>query len=176
MRSEIRMMLALASPGSGCADQPSGSRASGGLAAHVRRARPKATPVGEMLDYPHKYPPRDPADWSDLMVHEISRTESQDPNSLSLLGFSQPFMVVRCLPFGSPDVPEKIVARAHFPPGSRGSRPVRQRLRGCGRRQDMRRAESRSDEEGFGRARTARIGPDRGHVVSRISDSRPQVL
>jgi hypothetical protein len=58
MRSEIRMMLALESLAA--------------KFAHVRRARPKAARVGGRRDYPHKIPPCDPADWSDLVVREIT--------------------------------------------------------------------------------------------------------
>jgi hypothetical protein len=176
MRSDVRMMLALASPAAGFADQPSGSRAFGGRGVHVRRARPKAAPVGEMLDYPHKYPPRDPADWSDLMVREITRTESQEVNSLSLLGFSQPFMAAHCLPSGSRDVPKKSLRKRIFPPGSRDWSTPADNLQTPGRCQDMRRAASRRDERSSGELERPVFRQAGSDVVTRIGDSRARFL
>jgi hypothetical protein len=85
-------------------------------AAHGQRLRRSA----EGTTIPTNIPPCGPADWSDLKVREITRAESQDGNCLSLLVFSQPFMAVHCLPFGSPDVPEKSLRERNLPPGCKG--------------------------------------------------------
>lgn len=69
----------------GCLPEPptAGTHTS---AAHGTRRHESA----EGTTFPNNYPPPcDPADWSDLMVSEITRTESQDGKCLSLLGFSQ---------------------------------------------------------------------------------------
>jgi hypothetical protein len=119
----------------GSAAEAGGTR---GSAAHGQRRRTSA----EGTTIPTNFPPRDPADWSDLMVREITRTESQGGNCLSPLGFSQGCLAGLYLPSHRAGVPGKSLRERIFPRASTCGRTVRRHHRARGRRQDKRRTVS----------------------------------